>query len=527
MNLRYTLLQYLPVLVVIISCGSLKNIKLDPIEVSEVNEIQKQSELSDSDLQYWHLLDIQQDSIPGMSVLRSFGEILGDKEGEKVIVAIIDSGVDIAHPCLSESVWINHDEIPNNHLDDDRNGYVDDVHGWNFLGNAEKENLEVVRLLKTAEKDGDQYDEYKDYVDKNLAEIRPQSVMISAMYQNAKKADSIVQKVLGKVDYTVKDLDTIEMDESNESSIQLLRYMDSSGFDLKDLEEYNDYLHSQLHYHYNIDFEGRSIVGDDPNDFNSRDYGDARVAGPEFSDNSHGTHVSGIVLFSCYGSIAKPNVEIMVLRAVPDGDEYDKDVALAIRYAVDNGADIINTSFGKSFSPHPQWIYDALKHAEEQDVLVVNAAGNDGTNINHDEKPNFIRDHIDGQEFVGNFITVGATSLNYNSNQLASFSNYGDSEVDLFAPGQEIYSTLPGNEKGFNSGTSMAAPNVTAVSAVLRSYFPKLSASEIKHVLMKSGVPLFDPLTKPSSEDLVPSKELAKSPKMINLYNALIYASSL
>ncbi|MCY4160413.1 MAG: S8 family serine peptidase [Flavobacteriaceae bacterium] len=527
MKLNFTFLLFLAVFVFLSSCGTLKNLKLDPVEVSQNIEIEKSSEISEDDLQYWHLLDVQKDSIPGMSVLRSYDEILVDKKGDKVIVAIIDSGVDISHPCLGESIWTNQEEIPNNNIDDDGNGYVDDIHGWNFLGNAEKENLEVVRLLKTAEKDSDQYNEYKEYVDQKLAEIRPQSMMISTMYENTKKADSVAQKILGKATYTLEDLETIEIDESNEEYIPLLQYMKTNGFDLNDLKDYNDYLYTQLNYHYNIDFDGRSIVGDNPHDFDDQNYGDGRVSGPEHSDSSHGTHVSGIALFSCYGRDILPNVEIMVLRAVPDGDEYDKDVALAIRYAVDHGADIINTSFGKSFSPHPQWVYDALKHAEENDVLIVNAAGNEGVNINHGEKPNFIRDHIDGVDFVDNFITVGATSRNYNANQVASFSNYGNHQVDLFAPGEDVYSALPNNKKDFNSGTSMAAPNVTAVSAVLRSYFPKLNASEIKHVLMTSGVPLFHSLTKPSSEEVVSSKELAKSPRMVNLYNALIYASAL
>ena len=514
------------VLSLCISCSSLKNIKLDPIQLADNSEIQKKEALSEHQLQYWHLLDIVADSIPGMSVLKSYDEILMQKEGKKVVVAIIDSGVDIGHPCLNESIWINRDEIPDNGRDDDNNGYVDDIHGWNFLGNAEKENLEIVRLLKKSPQQSQEYIEYKAIVDSKIAELDPQINMIDTMYKDVKSADSIVQKVLGSPNYSVEDLERIDSEDSQiTQAIALLKYMDQNSFDIDDLKEYKDYLHTQKKYHYNVDYEGRSIVGDDPDDFVDRDYGDNRVTGPENSDNSHGTHVSGIVLFSCHPKI-NPNAEIMVLRAVPDGDEYDKDVALAINYAVDNGAQIINTSFGKSYSPNPQWVYDALKHASENDVLVINAAGNDGANINHDQKPNYIRDHIDGVEFVENFITVGATSLNYNPQQVASFSNYGDSEVDLFAPGQEIFSALPDGKKDFQSGTSMAAPNVTAIAAVIRSYYPKLKAPEIKSILMTSGVPLHNPLNKPSSEEVIDPKEIARSPKLVNLYNALIQSST-
>ena len=215
----------------------------------------------------------------------------------------------------------------------------------------------------------------------------------------------------------------------------------------------------------------------------------------------------------------------MIIRAVPDGDEYDKDVALAIRYAVDNGARVINTSFGKSFSPHRDWVFDALRYAESKDVLIVNAAGNDNKNIDFGASPAFPTDQIEGVEFVNNFLTVGATGSVYSSNQVASFSNFGASGVDIFAPGSEIYSTVPGEGYKYLNGTSMAAPNVAGIAAVLRSFFPKFSAATIKKIILDSGVPLFQEVIHPENKLLVSPNQLSKTGKMANLYNALLLAS--
>ena len=216
----------------------------------------------------------------------------------------------------------------------------------------------------------------------------------------------------------------------------------------------------------------------------------------------------------------------MVLRAVPDGDEYDKDVALAIRYAVDNGAKVINTSFGKGYSPNKDWVWDALKYAEKKDVLIVNAVGNRGANIDPGKKKTYVTDEVGGKEIVSNFLTVGAVGPSYDEGQVASFSNFSSINVDVFAPGSEIWSTVPENKYDYYSGTSMAAPSAAGVAAVLRSFFPKLKAYQVKKVLMNSGLPLYPTVENPDSGELVNPKTLSKSGKMVNLYNALIYASN-
>ena len=218
--------------------------------------------------------------------------------------------------------------------------------------------------------------------------------------------------------------------------------------------------------------------------------------------------------------------KIMVLRAVPDGDEYDKDIALAIRYAADNGAKVINTSFGKDYSPHKEWVWDALKYAEEKDVLIVNAAGNSGANVDPGNKKTYVTDELDGKEIVSNFLTVGAVGSSYSKEQVASFSNFGSVNVDVFAPGSKIWSSVPRGKYEFYSGTSMAAPNASGVAAAIRSFFPKLKAYQVKRILMNSGVPLYPTIENPKTGELVNPKVLSRSGKMVNLYNALIYASN-
>ena len=276
--------------------------------------------------------------------------------------------------------------------------------------------------------------------------------------------------------------------------------------------------------------EYRNILGDDPNIMDDKPYGDSKT-GHSIKDESHGTHVSGIIAASRDNKIGingiANNVKIMAVRAVPDGDEYDKDVALGLRYAVDNGAKIINTSFGKGFSPKKEWVFEAIQYAASKDVLIVNAAGNDGNNIDFEKV--FPIDSRDLKtEISDNFLTVGAMSANYDENLPASFSNYGKINVDVFAPGVQIYSTTPENEYAKFSGTSMAAPSAAGVAALIRSYYPKLSASQVKHILMNSGTLINFEVIKPGSRswekpngEKVPFSDLSVSGRIVNAYNAL------
>jgi subtilisin family serine protease len=239
--------------------------------------------------------------------------------------------------------------------------------------------------------------------------------------------------------------------------------------------------------------------------------------------------VSGIIAAKRHNGIgingAANRVKIMAIRNTPSGDEYDKDVALGVYYAVDNGAKVINMSFGKQFSPHSNWVRDAISYAAKNDVLIVAAAGNDAQNT--DEINYFPNDQIDNGEEVSNtFLKVGSIGPKYGSTMVASYSNYGKNTVDVFAPGSEIYSTYPKESYEFASGTSMAAPLVSGVAALVFSQYPSLSAAQVKQLLVSSGIPINKKVSLENGA-VVPFDELSKSGKLVNTYNALLMASKL
>ena len=379
---------------------------------------------------------------------------LKKKKSQTVIVGVIDSGVDIEHEDLKGQIWVNEDEIPNNGIDDDNNGYIDDVHGWNFLGNAKGEHVNDARLEKT----------------RILAQLKDKYDGIDP--------NSIDQDDEYKLYLQVKE-------EVAADRAQFEQYMDMIDQLPKEAQ---DYIRSQMDYNLNVDFDDRSLIGDDPDDFTDTNYGNNDVEGP---DALHGTHVSGIIGAlrgnGLGGDGVAENVKIMSLRAVPNGDEFDKDIALAVRYAVDNGAMVINMSFGKAYSPHQKEVYEAFKYADSKGVLLIHAAGNDAKDI--DVEPNYPTSMYSFQtEPLDHFVTIGASTKNKGEEIVASFSNYGAKGVDVFAPGFEIYNTIPQSKYRNLQGTSMAAPMVAGAAAMLKSYFPKLSMKEIKEVHYSTSV---------------------------------------
>ncbi len=497
----------------------------------------KKGQLSETELQRWSHLDLAKDSIPGMSVDKAYAELLKGKKSVKVIVGIVDSGVDIDHEDLKAVVWTNKKEIAGNGIDDDKNGYIDDIHGWNFLGNAGKETLEMTRVIKKGDDGSETYKlalaAYDEKYSKALKDQKQVEFLMAT--------DKAIQTHLGKVDYTIEDLNGIVTTDPDlmKSKAIMTRILTNAGPTFRSgIEDYGKYVSDQLDYNLNKDFDGRKIVGDNPEDIKDTKYGNNTVYGPDKEEALHGTHVAGIIAQvrgnNIGGDGIADNVEIMAIRAVPDGDEYDKDIALAIRYAVDNGAKVINGSFGKSFSPHKQWVFDAIKYAEKKDVLFVHAAGNDGNNIDLDTNSNYPNDSEDNKkEFASNVLTVGALTNAYGENVIADFSNYGTFNVDVYAPGSEIYATVPNNKYKFLQGTSMASPNVAGVAALIRSYYPKLSAKQVKQILMDSGTPLPDLVIlgenpNPNEKPVAVSSALSsKSAKMVNAYNALLMAEKM
>jgi subtilisin family serine protease len=501
-----------------------------------VNAVAKKGKLTEEQLKRWSHLDLAKDSIPGMSVDKAYAELLKGKTGVPVIVGIVDSGVDIEHPDLKSVVWINKKEIAGNGIDDDKNGYIDDIYGWNFLGNITKENLEYERILVNKNLvDEATYQQAKAISDGKLDEAKQATGQLELMIKGVAKADAEMIKQTGKSVYTIEDLNKINSQDAEiVKSKAIMQQMMGYGLPVAELKkeiqkEYDSFNATLNNQTQKTDY--RKILGDNPDDIKDTKYGNANVMGPDKKEILHGTHVAGIVAQvrnnNLGGDGVANNVQILTVRAVPDGDEYDKDIALGIRYAVDNGAKVINGSFGKAFSPHKQWVYDAIKYAEKKDVLIVHAAGNDTKDI--DVENNFPNDSDDKKtEFASNVITVGALNFEYGARIVADFSNIGKINVDVFAPGVKIYATTPNNEYQYLQGTSMAAPNVAGVAALIRSYYPKLSAKEVKQILMDSGTPITSDIHFGGNpQDVRPFASLSQSGKIVNAYNALLMAESM
>ncbi len=506
----------------------------------------------------WFNLDAADAEVQGVSAEKLYDTLIKGKKGETVIVAVIDSGVDAEHEDLKDVMWVNPGEIPGNGIDDDKNGYIDDVHGWNFIGgkngNIDKDNLEITRLYRKYHKKYKDVDVgtlsakekviYADYkrMEKTVEEKRKSASEQLAQMESTKliimESLDMVAKELGDNPLTLANIDSIQPG-GNRSLIvgkNIVADALSKGQNLTSIDDIKadfegqlkgaiDYYDTQSNYQYNPDFDPRSIVGDNYADPNQRVYGNNDVEGP---DAFHGTHVAGIIAATRNNEVGMngvaENVRIMSVRAVPDGDERDKDVANAIRYAVDNGASIINMSFGKGESWNKKIVDDAVRYAAKKDVLLVHAAGNSSENTDvarNYPNDNYAKKKLFGKKQAENWLEIGALSWKKGEDAAATFSNYGKKNVDLFAPGVAIYSTTPDNNYGDAQGTSMASPVVAGVAAIIRSYFPTLSACQVKDVLMESVVPLTQKVKVPGDPStLVPFNQLSVSGGVVNAYKA-------
>ena len=521
------------------SCKSISKIPVPKPSTYVVTSVPKKLALTEEESKSWSHRDLVTDSIPGMSLDKAYAFLKG-KKGVEVVVGVVDSGTDLLHEDLKDVAWVNSKEIPANGIDDDKNGYIDDVNGWNFLGPIYKEHLEYQRIvIDPSIAEEETLKEAKAFYDKKAAEAKTNEERYGQMLTMVTNADNTIAEHLNNTDYSKDDvLGIVTDDPALKEGIEVAKQM--YGFGLSSLGQAKQELsklveNAQLMLNGAVlEKEYRSVLGDNPNTMDDKFYGDPNT-GHSIKDEAHGTHVSGIIGASRNNNKGMngvaTNVKIMAVRAVPDGDEYDKDVALGLRYAVDNGAKVINTSFGKGYSPKQKWVYEAIQYAASKDVLIVNAAGNDGKNI--DVEKTFPNDSKDLKtEISDNFLTVGAMSANYSENLPASFSNYGKINVDVFAPGVQIYSTTPENGYEKYSGTSMAAPSAAGVAALIRSYYPKLSASQVKHILMNSGTLITLEVIKPGSQsrenptgEKVPFSELSVSGRVVNAYNALKMAN--
>ena len=439
----------------------------------------------------------------GMASVEAYDFLKSKTPGRSVVVAVLDSGVDIEHEDLKEKLWVNPGEIAGNGIDDDNNGYIDDLHGWSFLSGADGDvhhaTLEFTRIYRELHRrfsgipakdvapiDSEDFARYKELkqqyqerVEKERTEAR-QFRQVDQFYAVAKQTfESRFPD-----GYTLEDIQNLRTKNDFEANMRDFMVEAINNDYEKQFESMRKHYVNVFDYAYNLEFDDRAIIGDDPTNYADRNYGTPRVAGP---DPLHGTHVAGIIAAQRGNDIGMDGVaehaEIMVLRVVPDGDEYDKDVANAIRYAADNGANIINMSFGKSYSPGEAAVEEAIAYAEAKGVLLVHAAGN--SNRSNDRSPNFPNDKLENG-FCSTWIEVGASGGEADRSLPASFSNYGCESVDIFAPGVAVYACLPNNDYGRNQGTSMAAPMVAGAAAVIMAYFPDLTAQQVRQVLLDS-----------------------------------------
>ncbi|TXD49756.1 S8 family serine peptidase [Polaribacter sp. IC073] len=505
------------------------------------------------DFKNWHFKDVLIDTLAGISLNRAYDSLLVNRKPKKIIVAVIDMPIEINHLGLKNYIWNNKNEISNNNFDDDQNGYMDDKNGWNFLSNKEGGtnyfvNYEYTRIIK-------EYS-YK-FKGKKIKEINQKDSTLFRVYKKAelkykqrfmfaneeveyiknlsiwkKEAEEVISKYIKNSNYGIHELDSLKNMYPKNKDLQdaLIQKTNFIEWEFTDsyIKDYKLKAEERVSKLLNLDYNDRKIQGDNPKLINDIEYGT-----PKFEVNfellDHGTKMAGIIV-----NIGKnEELEIMSLAISAYGDEHDKDIALAIRYAVDNGAKVINMSFAKEFSLYPNWVLDAIKYAYENNVLIVNGAGNDNQDLEIKNVTWFPNDHghENKKEISNNFLKVGSSGLYINKKLKSSFSNYGNNEVDIFAPGEYIYTTFPNNEYNLvYGGTSASSAITSGVAALLYSYYPNLTASQVKNILMDSGLEYTIEVNTPTEEDknkTIPFNILSKSGKVLNAYNALIMADSI
>jgi len=508
------------------------------------------------DTKFWHWKDLEKDGVHGVSLFKAQQLLVDLKlKPTPIIIAVLDGGIDTTHPQIKPILWRNPKEIPGNALDDDKNGYVDDLHGWNFLGNAAGENIN-----KASDEKSRVYHRYKN-------EFKQDKLDSTSWDLTKKQAYKIWQQAAAEIVFTDEDADNLsfikmarnavvkmgvilirEIEDSNftteqletyqpigkltaDTKISYLRTMQALGIDRlaghhSIVEDLNEYISGKEQSAVSIDTPPedlrKKITKDQYDNFNDQYYGNNNITGP---NAKHGTHVAGLAAGIVDTNFNKSNfnnpIQIMGLRVVPDGDEYDKDVALGIRYAVNNGAKIINMSFGKSYSPEQPWVDSAIRYAASKDVLIIHSAGNESYDLNSKSVypspySNVFKDR------ANNMMTVGASNDPVIAESiLTDFSNFGNQVVDLLSPGNKIYSSLPNQQYGFLNGTSMSAPVLSHIAALVRAYFPKLSATQVKSILLQS-------CWKPSDENMlfpIPKKDQSKKLNEISAEGGIINAA--
>jgi subtilisin family serine protease len=507
--------------------------------------------------QVWYQQDFTKTGNYGISLNEAY-KLLAGKKSKTVVVAVIDSGIDTLQEDLKDILWQNPKEIPRNGKDDDGNGYIDDRYGWNFCGSPDGRNLdrnshEAERVFhqfkkqfegKTTVADSlkysfSQWQKAKKLLLKNYEEAKVQTVLFNNIKRSLQASANYIEKTSAITNFTSKQLKQLATINPENAQLleaiaywqQIFRNINDSNFTssqvFTEVDNELDRYNKNIAVYEKAPEDTRSLyIKDNLNNINDKYYGNNNLSA---GSGNHGTSVAGVIGAVRNNGIGvngiADNVRIMAIRAMPGGDEYDKDVALAIRYAVDNGAQIINMSLGKPVSPNKQMVDDAMQYAAKKNVLIIHAAGNDATDIDADNYyPSSF--YLNGKK-IDNLLTVGASGENADKGITAPFSNYGKKSVDLFAPGMNIFSTNAGNNYSTASGTSLAAPVVSGVAALLKSYFPKITPRQIISILLTSGTAIGQLVKMPGTNNFVPLSSLCSSGKIVNAAGAIQLAQRL
>lgn len=468
----------------------------------------------------WQNMDLKTDVFFGISTKKAYDLLLKDKTSVPVVVAVIDGGVDITHQDLKSVAWTNQFEIPANGIDDDKNGYIDDVHGWNFLGSSKGsfhfDNLELIRSLRVELKKDPESEKAKN-LQKELTEKKIASENAIKIAEFELNILNQITNKIGKNKPSIQEFEDYKYRTASEAKVlsMVVRNLKDDPDFREELEEKYMIWKNQVNYLLNINYDPRA----GNKEYLGKYYGNGDVIGLE---PSHGTHISGIIagkLNVSKGTVGvSKSAMIMAIQAIPDGDALDKDVASAIRYAADNGARVINLSINKAVSPDRKLVDEAVQYAIKKGLLIVHAAGNEGKKLELESGfPS--RNYLNGDK-AGSWIEVGASNYHDDENLLPWFSNYGKDVVDVFAPGVDIYSTYPGNTYSYQSGTSMATPVVSGLAALIWSYYPKLTALQVKKIIISSVVKI-NHKVKNNEGAMIDFSTLCISGGIVNAYNAL------
>ena len=538
-------------LCILVGCNSLKRHKAEPT----------QNKSNPDASNFWPAKDPVIDGIPGISLQKLYRKNKVSQTAHTIVVAVLDTQIDSNHEDLQGRLWINKKEIPNNGIDDDHNGYIDDVNGWNFIGKKNGScliwgNSECVRIVRKWEsyfkdKNPAQFSDAEKYNFRQYQTAVDYLGSTRKFYQNWNKslefgiavlpaAKEAIKTVFPNENYTLKDLDSLysiyktndksfaqRRDDNDRDLGALINYMRSfmevGQKTAADISSQKTRIDSILQKNLNLGYNERDFIQNNQNRL-EKGYGNNTVSASK--NNTHNTQVSGIIAANRNKKTGiqgfSNQIKIMPISVLLTGDEHDLDIAMAIYYAVDNGAKVINMSFGKELSLEQDWVTDAIRYAEKKNVLIIHGAGNSKMDV--DKNPYFPSDYSysDNTEISSNFINVGATTHTADSTLVYKSSNYGRQNVDLFAPGANIYTLTPGNQYAYDSGTSLAAPMVSGTAALIWLYYPNLSLQEVKQIILDSGVSYDLQVLIPGGQGKkAPFKNLSKSGKVLNVYNAM------